>query len=76
MIYIEIDEGVKEVAFRNNAAITIQSVWRGVLTRRKSKVMLKGFTELQKLFREKLQVWVCYLLLLEAIFILSFYIIM
>ena len=69
MIYIEIDEDVKEVAFRNNAAITIQSVWRGVLTRRKSKVMLKGFTQLQKLYRQKLQVRFSHLLLPKAIFI-------
>ena len=56
MVYIEMDQDIKDSSFRRRAAIAIQSAWRGVLTRRKTKIMLKGFTELQKLYRQKLQV--------------------
>ena len=54
--YVEIDQHMKEKDLKKNAAVVIQSVWRGVLTRRKTNVMLTGFTQLQKLYRQKLQV--------------------
>ena len=54
--YAEIDQEVKEKDRKKNAAVVIQSIWRGVLTRRKTKIMLKGFTQFQKLYRQKLQV--------------------
>ena len=56
--YAEIDQDMKEKNIKKNAAVVIQSLWRGVLTRRKANVMLKGFTQLQKLYRQKLQVCV------------------
>ena len=56
MVYIEIDQDIKEETSRRRAVIAIQSTWRGVLIRRKTKIMLNGFTELQKLYRQKLQV--------------------
>ena len=55
-MYVEIHQEVKEKEDKKNAAIKIQSYWRGVLTRRKTGVMLKGFRKFQILYREKLQV--------------------
>ena len=55
-MYTEIHQEVKENDDKKNAAIKIQSFWRGVLTRRKTKVMLKGFRKFQVLYRDKLQV--------------------
>ena len=56
MMYSEIDEALKDIRTRKNAAITLQATWRGILARRNAKTMLKGFMELQKLYRERLQV--------------------
>ena len=55
-MYVEIHQEVKEKEDKKNAAIKIQSFWRGVLTRRKTQIMLKGFKKFQILYREKLQV--------------------
>ena len=38
---------------RLRATIVIQAAWRALLTRRKLKVMLKGFKTLQKLYRDQ-----------------------
>ena len=56
MMYSEIHQALKDINARKNAAITLQATWRGILARRKTKKMLKGFMELQKLYRERLQV--------------------
>ena len=42
----------KETLSRLRAAVVLQATWRAVLTRRKFKVMLKGFKALQKLYRD------------------------
>ena len=42
----------KETLARLRAAVLLQATWRAVLTRRKFKVMLKGFKALQKLHRD------------------------
>ena len=42
----------KETLARLRAAVVLQATWRAVLTRRKFKVMLKGFKALQKLCRD------------------------
>ena len=55
-MFSEIHQEIKEKDDKKNAAIKIQSFWRGVLTRRKTKIMLKGFRKFQILYREKLQV--------------------
>ena len=55
-MFSEIYQEIKEKDDKKNAAIKIQSFWRGVLTRRKTKIMLKGFRKFQILYREKLQV--------------------
>ena len=56
IMFSEIHHEIKEKDDKKNAAIKIQSFWRGVLTRRKTKIMLKGFRKFQILYREKLQV--------------------
>ena len=56
MLYSEIDQALNDIKARKNAAITLQAAWRGILARRKTKKMLKGFMELQKLYRERIQV--------------------
>ena len=55
-MYVEIHQEVKEKEDKKNAAIKIQAFWKGVLTRRKTQIMLKGFRKFQTLYREKLQV--------------------
>ena len=55
-MFSEIYQEIKEKDDKKNAAIKIQSFWRGVLTRRKTITMLKGFRKFQILYREKLQV--------------------
>ena len=56
MMYIDIDHDMKEADSKRNAAIVIQSTWRGFLVRGRTKAMLTGFIKLQKLYRQKLQV--------------------
>ena len=56
MMYSELDQALKDINARKNAAITLQAAWRGILARRKAKKMLKGFMKLQKIYRERLQV--------------------
>ena len=56
MMYSEIDQTLKDITARKNAAIALQATWRGILARRKAKKILKGFMKLQKLYRERLQV--------------------
>ena len=48
-MFSEIHHEIKEKDDKKNAAIKIQSFWRGVLTRRKTKIMLKGFRKLNAL---------------------------
>ena len=43
----------QEALARLRAATVFQATWRAVLTRRKFKVMLKGFQKLQKLYRDQ-----------------------
>ena len=56
MTYSEIDQALNDINARKNSAITLQATWRGILARRKTKKMQKGFMKLQKLYRERLQV--------------------
>ena len=72
-MFSEIHQEIKEKDDKKNAAIKIQSFWRGVLTRRKTKIMLKGFRKFQILYREKLQVSIMLTQFQITISLISFY---
>lgn len=55
MALIDEEEKLREMELRSAAAVLIQSFWRSILQQRNWTKMRKGFIQLQKAFRKKLQ---------------------